>query len=299
MLKSNSRFAAAGTAIALATSATAVLLLGGGSATAAGSTPALPANSVTGPVQVKDGTLYQADLAPAFVKALYGVYNNTVTTPSIVKGAVTEDKLAPAVQDKLNAVGTGGVGPAGPAGPAGKDGKDAIVSVTALTSLTNRPDSGNNGDWAKDTLTRTVAITKQSAVPASNCGPTATTCWFYTGSLIDSGTFTTIDSAKSPGSKPAAAINGSVQGSVSGGTKLEFYASSETPNPSLVQGTVDGGAYPTSTWAKQFFPANVTVTDAKLLDWSWTYTATAPKTCEKWVNALAGNTGDITGVNAC
>jgi hypothetical protein len=36
------------------------------------------------------------------VKALYGVYNNTVTTPSIVKGAVTEDKLAPAVQAKLN-----------------------------------------------------------------------------------------------------------------------------------------------------------------------------------------------------
>jgi hypothetical protein len=134
MLKSNSRFAAAGTAIAVATSATAVLLLGGGSATAAGSTSALqtaaalPANSVTGPVQVKDGTLYQADLAPAFVKALYGVYNNTVTTPSIVNGAVTEGKLSADVQAKLNKVATGEQGPkgdtglTGPQGPVGADG---------------------------------------------------------------------------------------------------------------------------------------------------------------------------------
>jgi hypothetical protein len=250
---------------------------------------------------IVDGQIGQSDLYPGFVKALYGVYNNTVTTQSIVKGAVTEDKLSADVQTKLNS-GGGTQGPAGPAGKDGvngKDGTDAIVSVTALTSLTNRPDSGANGDWAKDTLTRTVAITKQSAVPASNCGPTATTCWFYTGSLIDTGTFTTIDGAKSPGSKPAADINGSVQGSVTGGTRLEFYASSETPNPSLVQGTVDGGGYPTSTWAKQFFPANVVVTDAKLLDWSWTYTATTPNTCEKWVNALAGNSGDIKGVNVC
>jgi hypothetical protein len=109
MLKSNSRIAAAGTAIAVAASVTAVLLLGGGSATAAGSTPALPTNSVTGPVQVKDGTLYQADLAPAFVKALYGVYNNTVTTPSIKAGAVTWDKLSSDVQTKINAAGKPGV----------------------------------------------------------------------------------------------------------------------------------------------------------------------------------------------
>lgn len=123
MLKSNSRFAAAGTAIAVATSATAVLLLGGGSATAAGSTPALPANSVTGPVQVKDGTLYQADLAPAFVKALYGVYNNTVTTPSIVNGAVTWDKLSSDVKTKLGKDGVDGV--------AGVDGKSAYEIAKA------------------------------------------------------------------------------------------------------------------------------------------------------------------------
>jgi hypothetical protein len=129
MLKSNSRFAAAGTAIAVATSATAELLLGGGSAAALEpATPrtaaaALPANSVTGPVQVKDGSLYQADLAPAFVKALYGVYNNTVTTPSIVNGAVTWDKLSSDVKTKLGKDGVDGV--------AGVDGKSAYEIAKA------------------------------------------------------------------------------------------------------------------------------------------------------------------------
>jgi hypothetical protein len=316
MLKSKSRIAAAGTAIAVAASVTAVLLLGGGSATAAGSTPALPANSVTGPVQVKDGTLYQADLAPAFVKALYGVYNNTVTTPSIVNGAVTEDKLSLALKAKVNSVGNGAPGKSayeiavanGFKGTEaqwldslkGKDGTNAIVSVTALSNLTNRQDSGSHGDWAIDTLTRTVAITKQGAVPVSNCGSGATECYFYTGSLIDTGTFKTIDGAKSP--EKGTAISGIVSGNVSGGTKLEFFASSDTPDPSLVQGNVDGAGdaakeTTTTRWVGQFFPAGVVVTDSNLKDWAWTYTD--DKLCQKWVNALAGNTGDITGLNAC
>jgi hypothetical protein len=298
MLKSKSRIAAAGTAIAVATSATAVLLLGGGSATAAdrAATAALPADSVTG-VQIKDGTVWQSDLAPVFVKALYGVYNNTVTTPSIVKGAVTEDKLAPAVQDKLNKVGTGEQGPQGPQGPAGKD---AIVSVTALSNLTNRPDSGAHGDWAVDTIVRNVAITKQGAVPASNCGAGATSCFFYTGSMTDSGTFITKDGALSPGA--GVAIKGNNSGTMSGGAKLEFYATSDTPDPSLVQGNVDGAGdaakeTTTARWVAQFFPSGVKVTDATLNDWKWTYMV--PGTCETHMQSNSGNDGDIIGVSNC
>jgi hypothetical protein len=307
MFQSKSRIAAAGTAIAVATSATAVLLLGGGSATAAdrAATAALPADSVTG-LQIKDGTVWQSDLAPVFVKALYGVYNNTVTTPSIVKGAVTEDKLAPAVQDKLNNVGNGEQGPQGPKGdtgaqgPAGKDGKDAIVSVTALSNLTNRPDSSQYGNWAIDTMARTVSITKQGAVPASNCGAGATSCYFYTGSMIDSGTFKTTDGAKSPGK--GLNISGTVQGTISGGAKLEFYATSDAPDVSLVQGNVDGAGDPakettTETWVKQFFPGSDKVTNATLNDWKWTYTANG--TCEVHTQSASGNTGDIAGANAC
>lgn len=236
---------------------------------------------------LSDGSIYQAQINPYVVKMLLTNFNNSVPRAAIQPGAVDESKLSAAVLAKLNKVGT--------QGPAGKDGKDAIVSVTALTSLTNRPDSGLNGDWAKDTLTRTVAITKQSAVPADKCGAAATQCWFYTGSLIDTGTFTTLDGAKSP--QAGTPISGVLTGTVSGGTKLEFYASSETPDPSLVQGSVDGGAYPTSTWVKQFFPAGVSVTPVGLLDWSWSYNAST--ICQTWTNALAGNTGDITGANAC
>jgi hypothetical protein len=86
-----------------------ISVLGGGAAdasqpaprTAAAVAPANTCNSAC----IIDGNVWQSDVAPAFVKALYGVYNNTVKTPSIVNGAVTEDKLAPAVKAKLNATG--------------------------------------------------------------------------------------------------------------------------------------------------------------------------------------------------
>jgi hypothetical protein len=135
----------------------AVLFLG---ASASGATavttaaPALPPNSVTGPVQIKDGTVWQSDLAPAFVKALYGVYNNTVTTPSIVKGAVTEDKLSADVQKKLNAVGTGAQGPKGDTGAAGADGAQGPKGDTGAAGADGaqgpKGDTGPAGADGKD-----------------------------------------------------------------------------------------------------------------------------------------------------
>jgi hypothetical protein len=271
----------------------AVLAAAGGgilvssSADAATTGPSAGQGSVTG-WQIKDGTIYGADINPDVVKWFTGTYDNTVTTKSVKDGALTEADLSPAVKAKLNAVGTGGVGPAGPQGPKGDKGEpgdSAIVSVTAATALTDRPDSGAHGDWALDSLTRSVAITRQAAVEASKCGTSAMTCWFYTGTLIDNGTFTTIDGAKSP--DKGTAISGTVQGSVVGGSKFQFYASSDAPNPVSVPGTSDGAANPTAKWPSLFFPAGTAVTDADLLDWSWTYEAQA--TCEKWVNAKAGN----------
>lgn len=69
-------------------------------ASAAPTAAPAPANSVNS-AAIVDGQVWQKDLAPAFVKALYGVYDNTVTTPSIKTGAVTEDKLSDAVKSKL------------------------------------------------------------------------------------------------------------------------------------------------------------------------------------------------------
>lgn len=278
-------------------------LLGAVALTAAVSADAAPAatppapGSITGSM-VKDGTLYGADMNPAVVKWFTGTWNNTVVSDSVKDGALQEKDFSDAVKTKLNQIGTGAQGPkgdTGATGPAGKDGKDAIVSVTAMSSLTNRPDSGGHGDWATDTLTRNVSITRASAVDADKCGAAATVCWLYTGSIADNGTFTTITGAMSPNAGDL--IAGTVNGTVTGAAKIQFYASSDAPNPALVDATVDGSAHPTGEWAKMFFPAGTVVTVADMRDWGWTYDAAT--ICNKWVNAKAGNTGDITGVNAC
>lgn len=227
------------------------------------------------------------------------VVDGSLTGTDIQNGALGQADFDAATNAKINALPVPGpagpAGPAGPQGPAGQNGNDAILSVTAASSLTDRPDSGLHGTWAKDNMTRTVVVTRQKAAKASNCGGGATKCWFYTGSIVDNGTFATVAGGKSP--QAGLDIAGTVNGSVAGASQIEFFASSDAPNPALVDATVVGAAHPTGEWVKMFFPAGTVVTDTDLLDWAWTYTA--PGTCEKWVNAKAGNTGDIAGVNAC
>lgn len=238
----------------------------------------------------------------------YPLCARSVAGTQVVDKSLGEHEFNDATRAKLNktaqqgpkgdtgAIGpVGPAGPQGPAGPAGTNGDDAILSVMAVSSLVDRPDSGLHGTWALDNLTRTVSITRQKAAKASNCGSGATKCWFYTGSIADNGSFATVAAGKSP--QAGADIAGTVNGTVAGASQIEFYASSDAPNPALVDATVTGAAHPTGEWVKMFFAPGTVVTDTDLLDWSWTYNA--PGTCEKWVNAKAGNTGDITGVNAC
>lgn len=264
-----------------------VLVAGMGGWADAAST--LPVNSV-GSSQIRDGSIGTSDW---YGPALTYVRSNPIN--------VQYNQLSPALKAKVDAVGSGAQGPkgdtgaTGPAGPKGEKGDSALLSVNAMSSLTNRPDSGGHGTWATDTLTRSISITRQHAAKAAECGPTATTCWFYTGMIADNGTFTTVAGGDSP--EAGTAISGTVNGTVVGASKIEFFASSDSPNPASVDATVNGSAHPTGQWAAMFFPAGTIVTDSDLLDWAWTYQAAA--TCEKWVNAKAGNTGDITGVNAC
>jgi hypothetical protein len=206
----------------------------------------------------------------------------------------------PAGKDGLN----GDTGPAGkdgqkgdtgPQGPKGDTGDDALHTVSASSLLIGRPDSGTHGTWADDDLTRDISITRQHAAEASKCGASAITCWFYTGFIGDNGTFKTRAGAFSPDA--GTPINGIVSGDVAGVAKIEFYASSDEPDPDLVDATVYGSEHPTSTWANMFFVEGTQVSATNMTDWAWTYKA--PKTCEKWVNALKANIGDITGTNAC
>ena len=59
----------------------------------------------------------------------------------------------------------------------------------AQTHITDRPDGGNGGDWADDTMTRSIAITRTGGMAGA---------YTYTAKLTDTGSFTTIKGALTP-----------------------------------------------------------------------------------------------------
>lgn len=178
------------------------------------------------------------------------------------------------------------------------------VTATASTSVTKWPETSG---WALDSFNRSVTVQRHSAVDAAKCGPTAKECWFYTGTLADNGTFTTVSGKPSPNAQTP--INGVLNGSMIGGSGVEFYASSPLPDASLVPATqvgkaASGALSGTSTWVEQLFPAGTVFGAPKLPSYSWTYTA--PNTCEAWVDSInpgddghGAADGDIRGINAC
>jgi len=196
----------------------------------------------------------------------------------------------------------------GPRGPAGTGGGSA-TSATGTTAVTNYVDDGNNGDWAIDTFTRTMTVTEHSAVAVSNCGGTATngitSCYYYTATMVDTGSFQTDEGADSPNA--GVAIQGIVTGTLTGGSDFEFYATSASPSAGNVPATdnVAKDDYPSTTdWPEVFFPKGTSFSATiNELDWSFTYSA--PNTCEKWVDAYNNGggdevaDGDITGINHC
>jgi hypothetical protein len=204
---------------------------------------------------------------------------------------------------------TGATGPAGPQGPAGPAG--GPLTVTSVINVSNDPDSSSNaepsdsgfpaGTWAVDTLTETWSVTRHSAVDASDCGPSAVTCYFYTGSVSDTGTFASLAGANSPGDKDVP-ITGTVSGSINGGSSFQFYATSSDLKPSAtttINNTDDAVFDGTSDtyWPSLFVPGVADSTYSLLNSWGWTYVNSACPS-QTWVNAAAGNSGDVTGA-AC
>lgn len=199
----------------------------------------------------------------------------------------------------------GATGPQGPAGPSGASYQP--VTASAQTDITNDADSGNNGNWALDTLTRQMTVTRHGQAAVSNCGGTATNgitgCWYYTALLTDSGSFTTDSGAKSP--QAGVTINGVLSGEITGGSSFEFYAASGAPDGTLVPASLDASTAGTdsSDWPERFFPAGTAFGDVNEINWSYTYNA--PATCETWTDAFDNTDGslaadgDITGVNSC
>ena len=187
--------------------------------------------------------------------------------------------------------------------------------MSAQTAVANWPETSG---WATDNFSRNVTLTREDAVPASDCGSTATSCWLYSETLADNGSFVTADGHASPDGSSSDVIKGAWTGTITGGGKLEFYASSGTPDPALVPGTADGGSKPQTTtgWYKLFFPASTQFgltsgPNVPWLDYDWNYgltvtCGTSSTVAEDWNDAInpgddgqGAADGNITGSTAC
>lgn len=185
------------------------------------------------------------------------------------------------------------------------------VTASQVTSITNDPDSGNHGTWATDTFSRTVTLYEHGAASPGDCGGFSP-CYFYTGTLKDSGTFVAADAALSPNA--GAVIDGPVDGSFSGGGSYSFYATDAAPNAGIVPASHDdlgvppSGDFRTTSWFRLFFSAGTHFGGIGLVgNWGWTYTSTSAcvTPVQTWVDAASNSggsipsAGDITGDAAC
>jgi hypothetical protein len=195
---------------------------------------------------------------------------------------------------------------------AASDASAASISSTASTSVTNRSDSGIHGDtWAIDAYTRVTKVTRAGQVGASFCGGSSP-CYHWTGSVKDTGTFTTQPGQLSPGagdlnggSEPT--IGTAVTGSETGSASYSFYTTAASAFPGAMPGTVSGdGGTSTGNWVEQMFPAGTAFYDASgntggseylLTGGGWTYTAglgkdsACPNTASRWIDASASGWG--------
>jgi hypothetical protein len=188
------------------------------------------------------------------------------------------------------------------------------TSFTASTAVSNRSDSGGYGTWAMDSFTRNATIVFRGLVVQSHCQGIApgNSCYSWTGTIKDSGTFTTVVGATSPGQgglngAPAPGIGTAVTGPMSGQYKYVFY----TDQPSTaaaaanMPATVSGDIPATGQWVEQFFSGGVTFWDSSNnmspgslgTSGGWTYIAAfgsdtaCPNVASKWVDASISGWG--------
>src|SRR6185312_471904 len=183
----------------------------------------------------------------------------------------------------------------------------------ASTKVTDRPDGGNGGDWADDSMTRDITIKLTGGTAGA---------YTFTAKLKDTGSFTTIKGALTPNQGApytGDVIKSKVTGTRTGYDTFTFTASSlpsGAPNAGVPARENDHGGTPadsTSTWYKLAFPAGTAFSNATENPWSWTYkvAVTGPVTLtvcatahlcwsttvnrtvhEQWTDAWNNNYGD-------
>jgi hypothetical protein len=189
---------------------------------------------------------------------------------------------------------------AGTSGPAVAQTSDCKTSVSQLIA---RGDSGNAGDWAFDTMTRTVMFCQTA--PAGNLDA------IYSFQLTDVGTFVTIPGANQPALSTATPLLGPQTGTIKGGISGTFTAAADfktyhdwangqvfagTPQGGCQTPTATNGGEPTSCWIPEYFSDFQTLnpnldTTAKF---SWSYSAcgvTPPDPNYGWIDAYNNGSG--------
>lgn len=163
------------------------------------------------------------------------------------------------------------------------------------STLSNRPDSGGNGYWANDHLSRgAMVLYMGDKVPGTHT---------YQGSVSDTGTFHALAGAYQPnqgGANAGHKLGDSLGGSATGGTGYSFTSSNFV---SKFPGSAYSGSNPTSTslWYKLFFSGTTAfsggIATSGPVQWSWQYISNAD-VCgnhETWTDAAFNNGGQDSG----
>lgn len=181
------------------------------------------------------------------------------------------------------------------------------MQATDTFSISNNNETGNSSDvWAIDTVNRTITITKHGVANIGFCPspPGNATCYLYDATVTENGTFVAVPGNASPNA--GTPIAAAVDGTVTGGTDVQFYADSGdlsatyVPNTIINNGDAHLGTMTDPQWYEYFFPLGTVVTHVRLPDYNWVFSATSenctlPDTQEQWTDAFGGETGDITG----
>lgn len=196
-------------------------------------------------------------------------------------------------------------------------------TVTGSVALLNHGDSSNNGHWANDDLTVNMTLTNEGPVAVSNCTaePSAAQCYLYNGTIVRTGTFSTLTTYNSPALGFPVSLNAPLTGNVSGTATVQFYYSSADADPNnlptspidendAVYSSPAGVAY-TLQWffagASLTSPGVITLplSQVTVTGYDWEYGPTTA-TCETWSDSSVNSDGsvapfgtDITGTNAC
>ena len=119
------------------------------------------------------------------------------------------------------------------------------------------PTPGTTGTGPTTTSPGSATVTS-SALDSTltDCGAAAKTCFIYTGTIGDIGTFLAISGAKSP--QAGVTITGTPSGPLMGGSDVTFFSSSDAASAAGVPASVTGAGVSTTDWVEQFFPSGTT-----------------------------------------